>query len=710
MSISDLTPVAVFLGTGTRGPFPFTDDSVGIPYGAAAHIVVERVSAAGAREVLADGVDYDLVSVAQEEATGLYTAEVLLRGSVDALAAASGSDPAERLVVYRSAPIDQSWALEFNQRFPSQSFTRLQNKVALALQDLRARIDRAVLMPAGDDAVTLADRLLRKGKVLGGHPTTGLMALLTLAETLDADGEVILQEFEFEAIAAQTDFRLTNVNFTEPALVLVWVGGAIQPATAYSLAIDGDDTILTMAAPGAGVDVQVRLLGSQAATDVGVSLAMAPVVQAPTLGASDALYTKTFIATDATPSVSGGRHFVTAGATPITTFDDGVNGQVIHVHRGSADIVLTDSATITPLAAGDITLTATRPSVSFRNDAGVWKEITQTPGFPTAFLQALAALAVNASLVDVIEALEIDDYGDARWASLTDNNVLEGTQTAPQFTASASGADATLRAVRGSGGDARMRGMSASVEFGSYSNHPVNLMVNGVQRGSLDASGNLVAEGGVTGTGVTASATGADAAVRAVRASGADARMRGMSATVEFGSYSAHPVLLMYNGAEKARLNSAGDVDFAAGAGTAIGLRAPTANGEAARWQDVCWNLQFGTGENSILQATTNYIGQASSNTASDVVGFRATRACKINKMYASVDGSPGDPDTFTYTVRVADADTTVTCQTPGGARTSEDTAHSVSVTAGQRIEVKLVTSLTAAARKHRIMLELGPA
>jgi len=55
--------------------------------------------------------------------------------------------------------------------------------------------------------------------------------------------------------------------------------------------------------------------------------------------------TITFTAGDATPTVSTGRTFITAGSTAITDFDDGVDGQIITV-RAHGAITLTDSANL----------------------------------------------------------------------------------------------------------------------------------------------------------------------------------------------------------------------------------------------------------------------------------------------------------------------------------------------------------------------------
>lgn len=85
---------------------------------------------------------------------------------------------------------------------------------------------------------------------------------------------------------------------------------------------------------------------------------------------------QTFTSGDATPSVLNGAQFITAGSTAITDFDDAIEGQVIFVYRGNADITITRDATkIETLTAANVTLTATHPMVSFRSVSGIWQEV-----------------------------------------------------------------------------------------------------------------------------------------------------------------------------------------------------------------------------------------------------------------------------------------------------------------------------------------------
>lgn len=94
---------------------------------------------------------------------------------------------------------------------------------------------------------------------------------------------------------------------------------------------------------------------------------------------------ETFTSGDATPDVSGSAKWITAGSTAITDFDGATEGQVIHIYRGDADIVITRNASlIETLDAANITLTATHPMASFRSVSGVWREIERSNSVITA--------------------------------------------------------------------------------------------------------------------------------------------------------------------------------------------------------------------------------------------------------------------------------------------------------------------------------------
>lgn len=283
--ISDVQTWAAFIGSGSRGPFPLTVSGASILYADPDEIFAARISSAGVISLLVNGIDYTLTS-ALDATTGLYVGTLTINADKPVLAAASGSTPAERLVVWREGALDQSFTLAFNTAFPSQSFTALQNKITQRLQELRDRIDRAPLVPIGEAPIDLGDKLTRRGKVLAGHPTTGALVMTPLAEVTDADGQVLVQEFEFEAAADQAEFTLAGVTLTAEAAVLVWVGGARQASSSYTLTPTDGDTVLTLGdGVSEGVAVNVVVLGGLGVADKPVSAFMESPVAAEDLAA-----------------------------------------------------------------------------------------------------------------------------------------------------------------------------------------------------------------------------------------------------------------------------------------------------------------------------------------------------------------------------------------------------------------------------------------
>ncbi len=128
---------------------------------------------------------------------------------------------------------------------------------------------------------------------------------------------------------------------------------------------------------------------------------------------------QTFTSGDATPSVLNGAQFITAGATAITDFDDAVEGQVIFIYRGSADIVITRNASlIETLTAASITLTATHPMASFRSVSGVWQEVERSD---TAIAAAgsTAARTLAARFGDMLSPEDFGAVGDGATNDLT---------------------------------------------------------------------------------------------------------------------------------------------------------------------------------------------------------------------------------------------------------------------------------------------------
>lgn len=116
-----------------------------------------------------------------------------------------------------------------------------------------------------------------------------------------------------------------------------------------------------------------------------------------------------------------------------------------------------------------------------------------------------------------------------------------------------------------------------------------------------------------------------------------------------------------------------------------------------------------GTFGNTIAQNTTTYMGIYYANeayTTAFVIPFNAT----IKNLYVYSGGAPGAGQTYTYTMMVNNSAQTVTCQISGAAsNSSNDTTHSFTVSAGDRVVVRLVTSATAADSSHIFSFEVDP-
>ena len=91
--------------------------------------------------------------------------------------------------------------------------------------------------------------------------------------------------------------------------------------------------------------------------------------------------TGTFTDADATPSVANIRLGITAntGATTITTFDDGIIGQVVTIRFGDGNTTLAHGATLQLIANVNFT-GATGDMKAFITDDGTnWYEVPQPP-------------------------------------------------------------------------------------------------------------------------------------------------------------------------------------------------------------------------------------------------------------------------------------------------------------------------------------------
>jgi hypothetical protein len=83
------------------------------------------------------------------------------------------------------------------------------------------------------------------------------------------------------------------------------------------------------------------------------------------------------LSNDATPSVGGGRLFLTGGTTTVTDFDDGVEGQIITVISAHA-ITITDGTNIFLNASGNWTMASTDTLTCVCKADGKWYEMSRS--------------------------------------------------------------------------------------------------------------------------------------------------------------------------------------------------------------------------------------------------------------------------------------------------------------------------------------------
>jgi hypothetical protein len=109
------------------------------------------------------------------------------------------------------------------------------------------------------------DNMTKMDDIVNGDATTdivldsGTVPSITKLQSL-MQGSLTATNFPFTAIAAQTTFVCTGSNIAGVNGVVVTADGVVQAPTAYT--ITGVDTVEFGSAPGAGVDVQVRVLGA----------------------------------------------------------------------------------------------------------------------------------------------------------------------------------------------------------------------------------------------------------------------------------------------------------------------------------------------------------------------------------------------------------------------------------------------------------------
>ncbi len=267
----------MYVGAGTRGPFAFRDGLVDVPFASATHVKVTRINALDIPTVLVEGVHYDLATTLDAE-NALYTGSVSLRVSQPVLAST------EKLLIERLQGLDQALALQFNQKFPSASFTQLQDRVMSILQEMRLKLDRALLVSGWKSGVVAPGPIQGKGRVFGLDPVTGEAALLTIDDA--SDTAQLIAEVTFTGDGSATLFTLPNQRVPAEASLLITIGGSIQPTSEYALTYVDPDTRITFDdAPADGAQIIVRMLG-YAAPQADEALAAADAAAASAASAS----------------------------------------------------------------------------------------------------------------------------------------------------------------------------------------------------------------------------------------------------------------------------------------------------------------------------------------------------------------------------------------------------------------------------------------
>lgn len=118
-----------------------------------------------------------------------------------------------------------------------------------------------------------------------------------------------------------------------------------------------------------------------------------------------------------------------------------------------------------------------------------------------------------------------------------------------------------------------------------------------------------------------------------------------------------------------------------------------------------------GNSTNTLAAGATAFIGIGSVFTVSEQnaqipVPFAAT----LRNLFVRSAGTAGVGETYTYTLQVNTVATALTAQIAGGsATTASDTTHSVTVAAGDLIDIKIVTSGGASVTTHNWSMEIDP-
>lgn len=164
MALAEETPIVLYAGNDSLGPFPLTVGGTPISYADTAHIKAKRFTD-GVGELLTEGVHYTLSAeavlpdVGEAEQT-IIAADLTLEDDQDELA------EGEYLLIWRDTPSDQNLVMTAGGGLSSAAVERAFDVVLRHIQEIRAVLDRVLkinaLDPAG--ALELLDAATRAGK------------------------------------------------------------------------------------------------------------------------------------------------------------------------------------------------------------------------------------------------------------------------------------------------------------------------------------------------------------------------------------------------------------------------------------------------------------------------------------------------------------------------------------------------------------------
>lgn len=143
------------------------------------------------------------------------------------------------------------------------------------------------------------------------------------------------------------------------------------------------------------------------------------------------------------------------------------------------------------------------------------------------------------------------------------------------------------------------------------------------------------------------------------------------------------------------------------GAGTDGQVLETNGAGQNPEWANKARAIMaFSSLTSGVGAGLTRYLGIANHNATENIVDIVVPATGTLRNMYALADGTPSAGQTYVYTLRKNASDSSVTSTTTNAGRTSSDTTNTLSVTAGDVISVKIVTSASATVATHRVTLE----